>query len=135
MKNKSFLNKFEELKPKVPIHLDVEKKLVPRLKFMGYVMYVLSLIAFAFAFTIKEEGEIIQPLQEGFTEPEEIEALTGIYLMSDDDELELGPTEVLNFYLVSSIFAVVGTSCFLIVWKKKKTLFHETQVKNENSGI
>jgi hypothetical protein len=131
MKNKSFLSKFEELKPEVPIHLSVERKLVPRLKFMGYVMYVLCLAALAFAITIKEEIEVVPPPQEGFIEPEEMEVVSGLNLISEDGELELSPTEVLNFYFISVIFALIGTACFLIVWKKKKTLFQESQVSDE----
>jgi hypothetical protein len=123
MKNKSFLSKFEELKPKDSLSLDVERKLLPRLKFMGYLMYGLALVAFLFAIIVHEETEITPPPPEGFTEPERIEAVSGHYLVSEEDELELTPTEVLNFYVVSVIFVVVGISCFLIAWKKKKTLF------------
>jgi ABC-type glycerol-3-phosphate transport system permease component len=132
MKNKSFLSKFEELKPKVPIHLDMERKLLPRLKFMGYVMLVFCLAAFIFAFSFKEETEIIgPPPQEGFTDPDQTEAVSKIELISEDGQLELNPTEVLNFYLVSFIFAVIGTTCFLIAWKKKKKLFQEPQTNKE----
>jgi hypothetical protein len=132
MKNKSFLSKFEELKPKIPIHLDVERKLLPRLKFMGYVTYILCLVSFAFAMTIQEEAESIAASpQEEFAELEDMEVVSGIGLLSEDGELELAPTEVLNFYLVASIFAVVGTACFLIAWKKKKKLFHTPQITEE----
>jgi len=132
MKNKSFLSKFEELKPKVPIHLDIEKKLLPRLKIMGYLMLTFCLAAFVFALTVKEETEVIGPLpQEGFTDPEQTEAVSEIELSSEEGQLELNPTEVLNFYLVSFIFAVVGTSCFLIAWKKRKKLFQHPQAGKE----
>ena len=126
MKNKSLSSKLEELKPKLPAQLDVEKKLLPRLKFMGYVMWTCCLAAFIFALTIKEETEIIgPPSQEGVIEPDQTEAVSRIELISEDGELELNPTEVLNFYLVAFIFAVMGTTCFLIAWKKKKKLFQE----------
>lgn len=132
MKNKSLLSKFEELKPKVPFHLEVEKKLLPRLKFMGYVMLTLCLAAFTFALIIKDETEVMgPPSQEGFTQPGQMEAVARIELLSEDDELELNPTEVLNFYLVAVIFGAIGASCFLIVWKKKKKLFQEPQVTEE----
>jgi hypothetical protein len=132
MKNKSFLSKIETLKPEVPIHLEVERKLLPRLKFMGYVMYALCLITFAFAIIIKEETEIGEPPpQEGSIEPEQMEAASGLELISEEGQLDLSPTEVLNFYVVAFIFAIVGTTCFLIVWKKKKTLSQEPQISKE----
>jgi hypothetical protein len=116
MKNKSFLNKLEELKSKTPAHLEVEKKLLPRLKFMGYLMFGLCLVSFVFALTVNEEtpfnSETTAPI------PSEIEA-TAPFLTED----ELTPTAVLNFYVISLVFAVVGASCFLIAWKKAKTLF------------
>jgi hypothetical protein len=121
MKNKSFLSKVDELKPKAPIHLEVERKLLPRLKFMGYVMYSLCLASFLFALLIKEDTTVIgPPSQEGFTPPDQTEAM--IDLLLEEGELELSPTEVLNFYFVAVIFAAIGASCFLIAWKKKKTL-------------
>jgi hypothetical protein len=124
MKNKSFLNKLEKLKAEVPVQLDTERKLLPRLKFMGYVMVVLCITTAVYAMTIREETEIIQPLpQEGLIEPKQMEAVSGFELFPEEGELELTPNEVLNFYLVAFIFAIVGATCFLIVWKKKKRLF------------
>ncbi len=132
MKNKSLLSKLEELKPNIPIHLDVERKLLPRLKFMGYVMFAFCLAAFTFALAIKDEAEVIgPPPQEGFTEPDRIEAVARAELLLEDGELELSPTEVLNFYLVAVIFAVMGATCFVIAWKKKKKLFSESQATKE----
>ena len=116
MKNKSFLNKLEELKPQIPVHLEVERKLLPRLKFMGYVMFVLSLISFGFALTVKEEALILP--QET---PKNQELETVATLLIDDTELELAAIEVLNFYAVSFVFAAIGGSCFLIAWKKRKS--------------
>lgn len=130
MKNKSFLNKFEELKPKVPIHLDIEKKLLPRLKVMGYLMFMFCLAAFTFALIVKEETEVIgTPSQEGFSEPDQIEAVSKIELLSEEGQLELNPTEVLNFYLVAFIFAIVGSTCLLVAWKKRKKLFSASYTK------
>jgi hypothetical protein len=126
MKNKSFLSKLEELKPQVPIHREVERKLIPRLKFMGYVMFSLFLVSFVFALTVKEEM-IITPeaTREESSNGEELEAASPF--LTDDSELELAATEVLNFYAVSFVFAAIGSACFLIAWKKRKTLFHEPQ--------
>ena len=127
MKNKSFSSKFEELKP--PIHLEVERKLLPRLKFMGYVMCTLCLASLAFAMLVEVETEAIEPpMKERIAEPDQIEAILKFELLTQNDEIELHPKEVLNFYLVALIFASIGASCFLIAWKKKKTLFQENKL-------
>ena len=119
MKNKSFLNKLDELKSAVPAHLEVEKKLLPRLKFMGYLMYVLCVIALVYAMTVREDTP--SP-QEGLIDPQETEAASPLEMLLEEGELDFSPTEVLNFYLVGLIFASVGSTCFLIAWKKRKTL-------------
>jgi hypothetical protein len=128
---KSFLSKLEELKPQVPVHLEIERKLIPRLKFMGYVMCTLSLAAFVFALVVKEDEVITRETiqKEETSNSAEIEAVSP--LLTDDAELELAPTEVLNFYLVSLIFAAVSASCFVIAWKKRKTLYAGPQVTEE----
>lgn len=115
---KSFSSKLEELKRQVPKREDVERKLIPRLKFMGYTLFVLALASLTFAVFVKEES---------FTAAsnDTLEAVSP--LLIDDTELEPTATEVLNFYVVSFIFSLVGTSCFLIAWKKNKTLLPAEQ--------
>jgi hypothetical protein len=133
MKNK-ILSKLEELKSKVPIHLEVERKLLPRLKFMGYVMLTLCSAAFLFALIAKEEIEAPNfSLQEGFVAPEQIEAVARMELLPEDDEPELNPTEVLNFYFVSFIFGLIGTACFFIAWKKKKTVVQQAEGSDKSA--
>lgn len=127
MKNKSFSSKLADLKP---IHLDVERKLIPRLKFMGYVMLTCALASLLFALIVKEDTVATPELmQEVGSNSEEMEATST--LLTDDTELELAATEVLNFYGVSFVFAVIGASCFVIAWKKSKTLFQEPQGSGE----
>lgn len=131
MKNKSFLNKFEELKPKVPMQLDVERKLLPRLKFMGYVMYTLAVASLCFAIFIgKNEGKGTELLQEGIQY-----AAASLNLDSDEELFEFNADEVLNFYIVSLIFATVGSACFLIAKKKKKTLFEQEQTSTLSEDV
>ena len=122
MKNKSFLSKFDALKPKIPVQIEVEKKLLPRLKLMGYIMSVLSAATLIFALVIKEDSTTPESIQAGFPVLEEIEASSGMALLMEEGELEFNPTEVLNFYIVSLIFATIGISCFLITRKKRKRL-------------
>ncbi len=117
---KIFSNKLDELKKKEPPSADVEKKLIPRLKFMGYVMYSLSLASMLFAMINLEEKE-----QGGQTVS--LEAVTGFQLLMEEEEREPTPKEVLNFYFVGGIFALVGVSCFLIARRKNKVLNQDPQ--------
>jgi len=129
MKNKSFLSKFEELKPKVPVQLEVERRLLPRLKFMGYVMCILGLTTVAYAVFIPKDPRI-GPETAQMEEPV-VPVMAESGILTDEDPLELTPNEVLNFYAVALIFAGVGASCFLIAWKKRKALIQETQMNGE----
>lgn len=112
MKNKNFSNKKAE-------HLEAEKKLLPRLVFMGYVMIVLCVATLGFAIAAQHSPAVENTLAaEGAIAPN---ALL-MALMDDENLREPSPTEILNFYVVSAIFAVVGATCFFIVWKKRKIL-------------
>ena len=130
MKNKNSLseNGLSEAVPERLLHpnkIEVEKKLLPRLKFMGYIFSFLAVVTLIFAMVVKEESPpLSQFTQIGFPVLEEIEAASGLSLLVEEGELELNALEVLNFYMVSFLFAAVGTSCFLITWKKRKKLFH-----------
>lgn len=118
-KNSRIQSKLDELKKKAPPPADVEKKLIPRLKLMGYIMYGLGVASALFAMISVEEKE---PIAKGPISPEQIEAVSGFELLMESEERELTPKEVLNFYLVGGIFVAVGAGCFLIAWKKKKVL-------------
>ena len=129
MKNKSFLNKFKELKPLMTIHHESERKLLPRLKFMGYVLLTISLITFGFALNMEKEnlrGPNADP-DNAFTSPQEMTQSAGLSL----EDADLKPSDILNFFAISITFAAVGGSCFLIAWKKQKTLFSEKETNEE----
>lgn len=112
MKNKSFSNK-----PKAPLHTETERKLLPRLKFIGYVTIVLTLSALTFAIIAPEDPEIGPEL---VLENIPKKSTAGLSL-EEEEPLELSSKEVFNYYVVSGIFALVAASCFLIAWKKKKS--------------
>lgn len=78
---------------------EIEKKLLPRLKFMGLILLLFSLITVAYSFI---------PLQE---ELELEEAL-----VSEIEEASLAP---LNPYTIAIAFGIVGTACITIAWRKK----------------
>ncbi len=65
---------------------------------MGYILFVFSAIAIIWDFFPTAENELDELLLE----------------------IEEAPPPM-NLYLVSSTFAVVGSSCFLIYWKKKRS--------------
>lgn len=119
MKNKNSLSESEQAEAKVARN-DTEKKMLPRLRFMGYVMFILCLASVTFAIVAPE-----QPTSEAELMMEHFVNKThaaGVSLENDDDLLELTPAEVLNYYLIGAIFALVGGACFLISWKKEKSL-------------
>lgn len=127
MRPKSILNKTEPPQVKENLALEIERKLLPRLKFMGYVMYVWSGASLAFAFMIPEEKQ--SSAYENYTIPN----FTGMTFEEDEEDLpEYKATEVLNFFLVAGIFAAVGTTCFWIEKKKRKTLFSPPRGNGEN---
>lgn len=118
MTNKNFLNKLEELKPEVPIQLTVEKQLLPRLKFMAYLMFALALFSSGFAYFIEAEESVATELADsGF--PDNLEAISPLLL---SEEPEYKASEVLNFYVVGAIFAAIGVSLLLIAKYKRKKL-------------
>lgn len=65
---------------------------------MGYLLFVFSLIAFVWDYFPTAENELDELILE----------------------IEEAPPPM-NLYLVSSAFALVGSSCFLIYWKKKRS--------------
>ena len=108
---KSFLSKF-----KTPSPLETERKLLPRLKFMGYVLY--GWCVWAVGFAVIDVGEAASYENLSVSHKSEL-------FGEEEEELpEFRPKDVLNFYVVGAIFAVVGTACFVIERKKRKTLVH-----------
>ena len=102
---------------------DTEYKLLPRLKFMGYIFFCLSLASLVFAFFV--HGQKIQPLPVIIDENSiltDIERLSGAVLFTDMAPLEIAPEDVLNFYAVSFIFGSIGASLFYLSFKKRQKL-------------
>jgi hypothetical protein len=118
---KSFSEKLEELKPKPRDLNAIERKLLPRLKFMAYVMYSLCIASVLFAIFAPKvnEPEIAVVEESGFTGSVALDAIADFF---NQEELELNPTEVLNFYLVGLTFASIGAACSYIYRRKKKVL-------------
>jgi hypothetical protein len=78
---------------------EIEKKLVPRLKFIGFILLAFCLITVAYSFI---------PLQEEL----EIEEA----IIAEIEETSLAP---LNPYTIAIAFGIVGAACVTIAWRKK----------------
>ena len=109
---------------KTPGILDIEHKLTHRLGFMGYIFFSLSLASLAFAIFVHLTPQEPPPpvIIDETSILADIEAIAGADLFSDMHPLEIYPHEVFNFYIVSLIFASIGTSLFYYSSKKKKML-------------
>ncbi len=94
--------------------IESERKLLPRLKLMSYIFFVLSIASLLFILTFEEE------------------TLLNAELTEQEEEVELAPTEVLNFYFISFLFAAGGVGCLLLAKSRAKNLLEEPQ-ETENS--
>jgi hypothetical protein len=102
------------------VHPDIP--LLPRLKFMGYMLYGFACITLFVAIFAPKSASIYTELaQDHITTPQEMEQGSGLSLLTEDESLlELDPREVFNFFYISALFTIVGTSCFWLFYKKKK---------------
>ena len=127
MKIKSFWNR--EAKPLTPDQINIERKLLPRLKLMGYLFFALSIASLLFVIFMNEASS---PLVDEVLDISYVNPAIGD---EGADSLELSPLEVLNFYVVSLIFASLGAVCFYFAKIKKRELFLEipTAVKEEEA--
>lgn len=75
-----------------------ERKLVPRLKYLGFVLILFSAIAFGWSFI--PENASTESIEEE--------------LLADLEEIK-----PLNPYFVAAVLAAVGTLCVITSWRKK----------------
>ncbi|MGH2611885.1 MAG: hypothetical protein ACRDFB_02415 [Rhabdochlamydiaceae bacterium] len=88
-----------KLKP-VEKQSETERTLNKRLKFIGYILIGFAAITLIWDFFPEEEEEFDELLLE----------------------MEETAPPPINSYLISATFALVGSSCLLIYWKKKAAL-------------
>jgi hypothetical protein len=81
--------------------IGLEKQLNVRLKFMGLLLLAFAAITVIWDFLPTAENELDELILEIENTPDPI-----------------------NPYLISSTFALVGSSCLFIYWKKKTALNH-----------
>lgn len=126
MKIKNFWNR--EPKPLTQDQLLIERKLMPRLKLMGYLFFALSIASLLFVIFMNDASS---PITEEVLNISYIDPAIG---EEGADQLELSPLEVLNFYVVSLIFASMGAICFYVAKIKKRELFQELPVTVKEEG-
>ncbi len=97
MKMRSPMNRFK-----------MEKTLWERLKFLGYILWGFSLLFFAYALLITPYKEHTDPIAIQQEQP----------LSSFEGEQELLAEETLNFFIISIIFAFMGTLCLFAAKKR-----------------
>lgn len=78
----------------------IERQLIPRLKYLGMLLFCFSLIAVSYSF-LPQDPEEAMMMEEDALFPEFIEP------------------PPLNMYMVAVIFAIVGSTCLVISWRKK----------------
>ena len=110
-----------KLKHKLVHQLLIEKQLIPRLSFLGWVLLFFGVCSLIYGFythplsSIDNLGAETQKQTEWLSlEIEQIES---------DMAKMVTPEEVFNFYIVSIIFAGLGLFCLFTSWKKRHILF------------
>ena len=83
-----------------------EKALISKLRFMGFLMF--TFLALTFGYSLIPENPENKMLAE------------------EDIAPEVAEIPPLNPYLIMASFAIVGTLCFIIAWRKNKTFNTES---------
>ncbi|HCJ83867.1 MAG: hypothetical protein A2Y28_01140 [Chlamydiae bacterium GWC2_50_10] len=94
---------------------EIEKKLIPRLKMMGYILFVFSAISLGYSFTLPSPEKTV------FENVEDNEAAAGLTLF-DEEEESLHPSAPKTYYFFALVFVSVGFFCFFIARRKKTKL-------------
>jgi hypothetical protein len=131
MKRKKAANSIEEAVDKAAAVLELERKLSGRLKFMAYLFFALTLASLLFALFAQEEKHAVPLQREENSILMDIEAISGAALFSDRESLELSIQDVLNFYVVSLIFASIGIYLFHFSSKNSRS-GSKMQLRTEN---
>lgn len=119
---KNSLNDAGEVNSRRPEEIQIEKQLLPRLRFMGLLLFFFS--GCALCYSIFFAAEIDQELalelaNDEFTSPQEMQYASGLSII-DNTPFTLFQVERFNAYIVTISFAVVGAACLLTAWNKQK---------------
>ena len=119
-KNSSNSNK--EVDTKRQEEIQIEKQLLPRLKFMGLLLIFFSGCALCYSIffsTEIDEQLALELANDGFTTPQEMQYASGLSI-TDNAPFDLFQVERFNAYIVTISFAVVGAICLFTSWSKQK---------------
>ncbi len=97
--------------------LKLELSLIPRLRLMGMIMLLFSIISLSYAFLYQSA-----PQDDGIVTVEEITGSSGLTVVSTEssDDANFSPHDYMNFFAVSLLFTGIGIACLLTAWKKNK---------------
>ncbi len=112
----------EELNDKPLTDLEADMQLLPRLRFMGYLLLFFSGCALCYSlfFASDVPSNLAYDLStDGFTSPEEMEYAAGLSL-NENASFTLFQVERYNAYIVTLSFAIVGSICLLSAYQKQK---------------
>ncbi len=96
---------------------NIEQQLLPRLKFMGLLLFFFSGCALIYAlfFATNIPPEVVEALAtDQLTTPAEMQQSAGF------DNAHFFLAQRLATYMIALCFAIVGSLCLFSVWKKKK---------------
>lgn len=97
-----------------PNKREIERQLLPKLKWMGYIFFFLAIGSLLFAILVEPE----ESTAEEFASVVRLQER----LFGKEAKADPLPHEVLNFYAVAAVFATIGLLVLLLVWKKSKAL-------------
>lgn len=107
------------------ISLEIEKKLLPRLRYMGFALIFFSLFSLTYAIIADPSLPTLEltPSERAAKEEE----LMGLSDFDPESDFIVTYSELLNLYLVAMAFGVVGSLCLFAYWKKKKEFASESE--------
>ncbi|MFI5333735.1 MAG: hypothetical protein ACHQT8_01035 [Chlamydiales bacterium] len=97
--------------------LETEKKLLPRLRFMGCVLLLFGAFACAYAIIADPYLSTVGLDNDQLVVEEEV---IGIPEFEETPPFIVTSFERINLYIVAFIFSSIGAGCLLLMWKKKK---------------
>jgi hypothetical protein len=110
-------NNVEQAKAKQLEGIQIERQLIPRLKFMSLLLFFFSACSLGYSLIFAEQNDPNPPqdwLADELALVEEFQ--TG------NIPLNLEGIELLNAYIIALSFAIVGSTCFLAAWSREKKL-------------
>lgn len=125
--HKTSLNNVEEVNSKRSEEIQIEKQLLPRLRFMGLLLFFFSGCALCYSifFAAGIDQELAKELAtDEFTTPQEMQYASGLSI-TDNAPFDLFQVERFNAYIVTISFAIVGAACILTAWKRQKKLIEK----------